>query len=74
MTIADILYLKDIQTLIDIVVIYRLDWITKLYIPALTEIIEDDTTYERLMMPGAYTGRTERRRGAVVQRHREVLK
>ena len=73
MTIAEILFLKDMQTLIDIAVIYNLDWITKLYIPALTEVIEDDT-YERLMMPSTYSGKVERRHGAIVQRHMTPLK
>lgn len=74
MTIAEKLYITDIQTLIDIAVIYQLDWITKLYIPALTEIIEDDTTYERLMLPSAYSGKVERRHGAITQPHRLVVK
>jgi hypothetical protein len=31
-------------------------------------------TDDALMMPGTYSGKAERRRGAIVQRHREVIK
>lgn len=37
---------------------------------------EDDSTheYEKLMKPSSYTGRVERRKGAITQPHRPVIK
>lgn len=69
MTIAEKLYISDIDTLKRIIIIYQLDEISRLYFPPTA-----DREYERLMMPEEYTGRVERRRGAIVQAHRPVIK
>lgn len=69
MTIAEKLYISDRDTLKTIIITYQLDDLSRLYFsPAI------DTECERLMMPGSYSSKVERRRGARVQRHRQVLK
>jgi hypothetical protein len=80
MTIAEKLYTSDKDTLLKIVTMYQLVGLERLYFPdrfasqADTDTEDDMQEYTRLMMPGAYTGRTERRRGAVTQPHRPVIK
>lgn len=78
MTIAEILYKNDPDTLFKIIVIFQLENLARQFFPdhvvSKQEIQEDKKDYEGLMMPGTYSGKAERRRGAIVQRHREVIK
>ena len=72
MTIAEKLYTSDPDTLFRIIVIYQLDGLARMYFPE--NLIESATNISKLMMPGTYSGKVERRRGAIVQRHREILR
>ncbi len=78
MTIAEILYKNDPDTLFKIIVIFQLENLARLYYPnkvmIQAKLPDDSRVYEDLMMPGTYSGKAERRRGAIVQRHREVIK
>ncbi len=78
MTIAETLYRTDPDMLFKIIVIYQLEGLARHYFPdcvvSKSEIQEDKKEYDALMMPGTYSGKAERRRGAIVQRHREVIK
>ena len=38
------------------------------------EIQEDKKEYEALMIPGTYSGKAERHRGAITQKHSSVFK
>lgn len=67
MTIAEKLYRSDTETLKRVIIIYQLDELSRLFFPPNTE-------YSKLMMPGSYSGRVERRRGAVTQAHRQVIR
>lgn len=67
MTIAEKLYRTDIHMLKRIIIIYQLDELSRLYFPPNAE-------YSKLMMPSSYTGRVERRKGAVTQPHRQVIR
>jgi hypothetical protein len=77
-TIAETLYRTDPDMLFKIIVIYQLEGLARQFFPdhvvSKQEIQEDKKEYEALMMPGTYSGKAERRRGAIVQRHREVIK
>ena len=59
---------------------YRLEKLARLYFPddlvSAQYAKEDDSTheYEKLMKPSSYTGRVERRKGAITQPHRPVIK
>lgn len=81
MTIAEILFEKDPKMLFEIIVLYQLEWLARLYF---SEMIIDPQSPEaeqeakarefaRLMRPSSYTGRVERRRGAIIQPHRSVI-
>lgn len=72
MTIAEKLYISDPDTLFKIVVIYQLEGLARQYFP--DNLIDSTINISKLMMPGAYSGRVERRHGAITQRHQEVLK
>ena len=72
MTIAEKLFLSDSGTLFEIIVQYQLDWLARLYFP--DNLVESAIDISRLMMPGTYSGRVERRRGAISQPHRQVIK
>ena len=78
MTIAETLYRTDPDMLFKIIVIYQLEGLARHYFPdcvvSKSEIQEDKKEYEALMMPGSYSGKVERYRRAIVQRHREVFK
>ena len=72
MTIAEKLFHSDSDTLFRIIVLYQLDWLARLYFP--DNLVESAIDISRLMMPSAYSGKVERRRGAIVQKHREILR
>ncbi len=72
MTIAEKLYRSDPDTLFKLIVMYQLEDLARMYFPE--NLIGSATDLSRLMMPGTYSGKAERRRGAIVQRHREVIK
>lgn len=80
MTIAEKLYKSDPDTLFEIIVRYRLEKLARLYFPddlvSVQYAKEDDSTheYEKLMKPSSYTGKVERRKGAITQPHRPVIK
>lgn len=72
MTIAEKLFHSDSDTLFRIIVLYQLDWLARLYFP--DNLVESAIDISRLMMPSAYSGKVERRRGAIVQKHMTPLK
>jgi len=80
MTIAEKLYRSDPDTLFEIIVRYQLEKLARLYFPdnlVSTKDTKEDYTkqeYERLMQSSSYTGRVERRNGAITQPHRSVIK
>ena len=82
MTIAEKLYRSDPDTLFEIIVRYQLKGLARLYFPEkLVDPQEQGTDTEdkereitRLMKPSGYTGRVERKRGAITQPHRPVVK
>lgn len=80
MTIAEKLYKSDPNTLFEIIVRYQLEGLARLYFPDKLisfQCINDDDTeqeYARLMQSSNYTGRIERRNGAMTQPHRPVIK
>jgi hypothetical protein len=75
MTIADILFLTDKQSLLKIVLDYQLVNLIKIYFP---QILDNDTKsvneYSKLMMPSSYSGRAQRDKGALTQKHYQVIK
>ncbi len=80
MTIAEKLYRSDPDTLFEIIVRYQLEKLARLYfldnLVSTKDTKEDYTKqeYERLMQSSSYTGRVERRNGAITQPHRPVIK
>ena len=80
MTIAEKLYKTDPDTLFEIIVRYQLEKLARLYFPDVLVSIqyaeEDDKAqeYSRLMKPSSYSGKVERRNGAITQPHRPVIK
>lgn len=74
MTIAEKLYESDPDTLFRITVIYQLEDLARLYFPDSVIPKDDSREYQSLMMPGTYSGKVERRHGAIVQRHMMLLK
>ena len=72
MTIAEKLFQTDSVTLFQIIVLYQLDWLCRLYFP--DNLVESAIDISRLMMPGTYSGKVERRRGAIVQGHNKAFK
>ena len=75
MTIADKLYSTDKDTLLSIIVIYQLDNLCRLYFPQ--NIVKDTKSvneYSKLMMPSTYSGRVQRDKGALTQKHYLVIK
>ena len=80
MTIAEKLYKTDPDTLFKIIVRYQLEKLARLYFPDVLVSIqyaeEDDKAqeYSRLMKPSSYSGKVERRNGAITQPHRPVIK
>ncbi len=74
MTIADNLYKSDPDTLFRITIIYKLEGLTRLYFPDRVIPRDDLREYQSLMMPSTYSGKVERRHGAIVQRHMTPLK
>lgn len=80
MTIAEKLYKSDPDTLFEIIVRYQLEKLARLYFPDVLVSVqyaeEDDKAqeYSRLMKPSSYSGKVERRNGAIPQPHRPVIK
>lgn len=80
MTIAEKLYRSDPDTLFEIIVRYQLEKLARLYFPDVLVSVqyaeEDDKAqeYSRLMKPSSYSGKVERRNGAITQPHRPVIK
>ena len=82
MTIAEKLLQSDPKTLFEIIVIYQLEGLARLYFPQHMEdpcgTQRDEEEKEReitsLMKAESYTGRVERRQGALTQTHRTILK
>ena len=75
MTIADKLYNTDKDTLLSIIVIYQLDSLCRLYFPQ--NIVKDTKSvneYSKLMMPSTYSGRVQRDKGALTQKHYLIIK
>lgn len=72
MTIAEKLFHSDSDTLFRIIVLYQLDWLCRLYFP--DNLVESAIDISRLMMPGTYSGKVERRRGKIIQAHRRIIK
>lgn len=75
MTIAEKIYKNDLKALFNIIVIYQLRDLGRLYFPesAIDDDYQDRDT-ERLMTPGDYHGKTERSHGAITQKHRLVIR
>lgn len=80
MTIAEKLLAKDPKTFFELIVIFRLEELARLYFP---EKLEDPTNREteeqdqeitQLMKADVYTGRVERKGGALTQAHRTIIK
>lgn len=80
MTIAEKLYKTDPDTLFEIIVRYQLEKLARLYFPDVLVSVqyaeEDDKAqeYSRLRKPSSYSGKVERRNGAITQPHRPVIK
>lgn len=82
MTVAEKLYRSDPDTLLKIVVWYQLEGLAKLYFKDMLIDEESPLTEEEarereltsLMRPSSYTGKVERRGGAITQPHRPVIK
>ncbi len=75
MTIADMLYIKDRQTLLKIVIRYRLVDLARIYFAQNLAYEEDyGSKYSKLMMPSSYSGRVQRDKGALTQKHYQVIK
>jgi|GEM_PF-3373353 len=80
MTIAEKLYRTDPDTLFEIIVRYQLEKLARLYFPdnlvSHQHVKEDDNAqeYAKLMQSSSYTGKVERRNGAITQPHRPVIK
>jgi len=75
MTIADMLYIKDRQTLLKIVIRYRLVGLARIYFAQnLAGEEENGSKYSKLMMPSSYSGRVQRDKGALTQKHYQVIK
>ncbi len=81
MTIAEKLYKTDPDMLFELIVRYRLEGLARLYFPerledqgVITEEEQREREYTRLMKADTYTGRVERRKGALTQAHRTVVK
>lgn len=78
MTIAEKLYVSDLDTLFKLIVQYQLVDLARLYFPDKVIIQrkfpDDLKVYEDLMRPSAYSGKVERQKGAIIQRHRIVIK
>lgn len=78
MTIAEKLYVGDPDTLFKLIVQYQLVDLAILYFPDKVIIRrkfpDDLKVYEDLMRPSAYSGKVERKRRAITQRHRTVFK
>jgi len=75
MTIADILFLTDKDTLLTIILDFQLVPLIRQYFP---QILDNDTEsgseYNKLMMPSSYSGRVQRDKGALTQKHYQVIK
>ena len=78
MTIAEKLYVSDPDTLFKLIAQYQLVDPAILYFPDKVIIRrkfpDDLKVYEDLMRPSAYSGKVERKRRAITQRHRTVFK
>ena len=80
MTIAEKLYKSDPDTLLEIIVRYQLEKLARLYFPEMLVSVEyaeaEDKAHEyaQLMKPSSYSGKVERRSGAITQPHRPVVK
>jgi len=82
MTIAEKLRKTDPETLFELIVCFRLEGLAKEYFPERLEDPQEPGTdtedkereITRLMKPSGYTGRVERKRGAITQPHRPVVK
>lgn len=75
MTIADMLYIKDRQILLKIVIRYRLVGLARIYFAQnLAGEEESGSKYSKLMMPSSYSGRVQREKGALTQKHYLIIK
>ena len=78
MTIAEKLYVSDPDTLFKLIVQYQLVDLAILYFPDKVIIRrkfpDDLKVYEDLMRLSAYSGKVERKRRAITQRHKTVFK
>jgi hypothetical protein len=75
MTIADMLYNTDRDILFKIIAIYQLKSLCRLYFPQnLAGEEESGSKYSKLMMPSSYSGRVQREKGALTQKHYQVIK
>lgn len=75
MTIADMLYNTDRDILFKIIAIYQLKSLCRLYFPQnLAYEEESGSEYIKLMMPSSYSGRVQREKGALTQKHYQVIK
>lgn len=75
MTIADILFLTDKDTLLNIILDFQLVPLIRQYFPQiLDDVSETGSEYSRLMMPSSYSGRVQREKGALTQKHYQVIK
>lgn len=78
--IVDKLFLTDPGILSKLFIAYDLRVLTKQYFLSNDTrnnndtSNDDDRSIQKLMSPGCYTGRIERRRGAIMQQHRVVIK
>ena len=75
MTIADILFLTDKDTLLNIILDFQLVPLIRQYFPQiLDDVSETGSKYSKLMMPSSYSGRVQRDKGALTQKHYQVIK
>jgi len=75
-TIAERLYYSHPDILFKIIVMFQLERLARTYFPANLIDANEDThiAYAKLMRPGEYSGRIERRNGAIMQPHRTVIR
>ena len=75
MTIADILFLTDKTTLLTIILDFQLVTLARQHFPQiLDDVSETGREYSKLMMPSTYSGRVQRDKGALTQKHYQVIK
>lgn len=74
MLIVDKLFLTDPGILSKLFIAYDLRVLAKQYFLSNDTSNDDDRSIQKLMSSSCYTGRTERRRGAIMQQHRLIIK